>query len=153
MCLVDDERCHTIRSALIRLCIQLVPLDGPLAVVRTDPAPGYTVLVDDKPLRYRRIAIDVGRVKNKNPVAEKAIHELQDELLSKDPLGGAVTTLIVTIAIAQLNARIRSRDLSARELLMHRDHFSNQQIPLADRSLILEQHKQRIDNRPHSERS
>ena len=40
-------------------------------------------------LRYHRIATEIGRVKNKNtnPVAEKVIHELEDELLRKNPLG------------------------------------------------------------------
>ena len=140
---------------MIRLCVELVPLDGPLAVERTDLAPGFTALVDDKLLRHYRITFEIGRVKNKNknPVAEKEIRELEVELLRKDPLGGAVTTLTLTVATAQLNAHIHSRGLSTRELLMHRDQFSNQQIPLADRSMILEQHKQRVDNEPHSERS
>ena len=90
------------------MCVELVPLNGPLAVVCTDPAPGFTALVDDKLLRYHRIAIEIGRVKNKNLVTEKAIRELEDELLRKDPLGGAVTTLTLTVANVQLNARIRS---------------------------------------------
>ena len=71
-CLVEDERCHTTGSAMIRLCVELVPLDGPLAV-RTYPAPGSTALVDDKLLRHHRITIEIGRAKNKNknPVTEK----------------------------------------------------------------------------------
>jgi len=58
------------------------------------------------------------------------------KLLRKDPLDGAVTTLTLAVATAQLNARIRSRGLSARELLMDQDKFSSQQILLADRLMI-----------------
>jgi len=36
---------------------------------------------------------------------------------------------------------------------MHRDQVSNQQIPAADRLMMLEQRKERVDNQPHSERS
>ena len=43
-------------------------------------------------------------MKNKNSVAEKAISELEDELLRKDPLGDAVATLTLAVATAQLNA-------------------------------------------------
>ena len=63
-----------------------------------------------------------------------------------------MTMLTIAVATAQLNARTRSRGL-ARELLMHRNQFSSQHISLADRSMILEQHIQRVDNHPHSERS
>jgi hypothetical protein len=43
--LPDDERKDTLRDALVRLCVQLCPLDGPHAVVRTDPAPGFASLL------------------------------------------------------------------------------------------------------------
>ena len=51
------------------------PLDGPLAVVRTDPAPCFLALENDSVLHEHRIALEIGRVKNrnKNPVAEKAV--------------------------------------------------------------------------------
>ena len=45
--LLEDERHHTLRDAIIRLCIQMCPLDGPPAVVRTDPAPGFKALTED----------------------------------------------------------------------------------------------------------
>ena len=140
-CLVEGERCRTTGSAMIRLCVELVPLDGPLAV-RTYPAPGSTALADDKLLRHHRITIEIGRAKNKNknPVTEQAIRELEDESLCKHPLDGAVTMLTLAVETARLNDRIRSRCMSTRELLVHRDQFSSQQIPLADRSMVLEQH-------------
>ena len=82
-CLIDDERRDTLRDSLVKLCIGLRPLDGPPAVIRTDPAPGFAALVKDALLSTYRLTIELGRVKNvnKNPVAEKAVCELEHELL------------------------------------------------------------------------
>ena len=46
--LLEDERHHIQRDAIIRLCAQLRPLDGPSAVVRTDLAPGFRALAEDQ---------------------------------------------------------------------------------------------------------
>jgi hypothetical protein len=153
--LVENERQDTLRDALIQLCIEINPLDGPHAVIRTDPGPAFKALVNDQTLAKHRISIEIGRVKNvnKNPVAEKAIQELELELLKIDPLGGAVSPKTLAIATATLNARIRSRGLSAREMLTQRDQFSNKQIQLSDHQLILAQNESRLSNHPHSEKS
>ena len=73
--LIQDERHQSLRDALVRLCIELRPLDGPPAVIRTDPAPGFKALVNDPLLHSHRLSIEIGRVKNnnKNPMAERAI--------------------------------------------------------------------------------
>ena len=55
--LLEDERHNTLRDALIRLCVQLRPLDGPTAVVRTNPAPGFKALRDDQLLKHHRITL------------------------------------------------------------------------------------------------
>ena len=151
-CLIEDERHDTLRDVLIRLCIDLRPLDGPIAVIHTDPAPGFKSLVDDKRLRHHRMSIELGRIKNpnKNPVAEKAIRELIDELLRQDPMGDAISPLTLSVATSCLNSRIRSRGLLAREMWYQRDQFTNNQIPFTDQQLILEQ-RLRTTNHPHSE--
>jgi hypothetical protein len=111
--------------------------------------------VNDEPLAKHRISIEIGRIKNpnKNPVAEKAIEELELELLKIDPLGGTVSPKTLAVATASLNTRIRSRGLSAREILTQRDQFSNKQIEFSDQQLILKQHESREINHPHSEKS
>ena len=38
-------------------------MDGPSAVIRTDPAPGFKTLVDDPLLKKHRIKIELGRAK------------------------------------------------------------------------------------------
>ena len=154
-CMVESEQHSALREALIQMCIPLRPLDGPFAVVRTDPAPGFMALVKDELLAKHRICIEVGRVKNqnKNPVAERAVQELERELLKLEPMGGPVTQLDLTVAVANLNTRVRRGGMSARELLMQRDQFTSDQLPLDDHKVILEQHRRRVQNHPYSERS
>jgi hypothetical protein len=81
--LLENERHDTLRDALIRLCVSMRPLDGPIAVIRTDPAPGFKALADDDTLKQHRISLEIGHAKNpnKNPVAERAVQEVVSELL------------------------------------------------------------------------
>ena len=153
--LIEDERHLTLRDAIIRLCVQMRPLYGPPAIVRTDPAPGFKALTDDQLLKHHRITIDLVHAKNhnKNPMAERAVQELENELLWHDLLGGPVSHLTLAVATANLNARIRSRGLSSREMWTQRDQFSNHQIPLHDQGIIVQQNEQRIANHTHSEKA
>lgn len=99
------------------------------AVVRTDPAPGFAALAGDTGLAAHRLVVEVGNAKNvnKNLVAEKAIQEIQREILRR-----AVTPLLLSVATAHLNSRVRSRGLSSREMLLQRDQFSHWQLPTVD---------------------
>ena len=153
--LIEDELHTTLRDAIIRLCVQMRLLDGPPAVVRTDPAPGFKALTDDQLLKHHRITIHLGHAnnQNKNPVAERAVQELENELLRHDSLGGPGSLLTLAVATANLNARIRSRGLSSREMWTQRDQFSNHQIPLHDQNIIVQQNEQRIANHTHSEKA
>ena len=130
-------------------------MDGPFAVVRTDPAPGFVSLVNDSLLSRHRISIEVGRAKNvnKNLVAEKAVQEVEDEILRADPGCRLVTPLALALAIRAVYSRIRTRGLSAREMWTQRDQFNNDQLPVDDREMILQQHSNRLQNHRHSEAS
>ncbi|CAG2187161.1 unnamed protein product [Mytilus edulis] len=152
---LDHRQAPSLRESLLCLCVELCPLNGPFAVVRTDPAQGFQALVNDELLRRHRITIEVGRFKNKNknPVADKAIQELEDEILRQDPNTRCISPLSLTLAIARLNSRIRNRGLSAREMWTQRDQFSNNQIPLTDQSLIQRQYDLRKSNHRYSENS
>ena len=129
-----ENECHqTLRDAIVRLYLEMRPMDGPPAVLRTDPAPGFKALVNDSLLKQHRITIELGHAKNpnKNPIAERAVQELETELLRQEPLGGAVSPLTLSVATSALNSRIRSRGISSREMRTQRDQFSNKQLPLA----------------------
>ena len=84
-------------------------MDGPPAVIRTDPAPGFKALPNDPLLKKHRVTIELGQPKNpnKNPVAQRAVQELETELARQKPLGGALSPLILAVATSALNLRIR----------------------------------------------
>jgi hypothetical protein len=105
-------------------------------------------LRNDTLLDHYRINLEIGRVKNpnKNPVAEKAIGELEDELLKQDPKGDPVTQLGLATAVARLNSRIRNGGLSAREMYTQRNQFTHEQLPIADRNIITLKQEQRESN-------
>ena len=85
-------------------------------MIRVDPAPGFMALRNDETLKSLRLSLEIGRVKNpnKNPVVEKAMLELEEELLKQEPTGGPVSQLGLFITVARLNSRIRYSGLSAR---------------------------------------
>ncbi|CAC5394087.1 unnamed protein product [Mytilus coruscus] len=62
--LLDTERHHDLRDAIIQLLAEVQHLDGPFAVIRTDPASGFKTLVKDELLARQRITIELGRLKN-----------------------------------------------------------------------------------------
>ena len=114
--------------------MSLHPLDGPQAVIRVDPAPGLVSFKNANALQHLTVSIEVGRVKNinKNPIAEKAVLELEEELLCQ-PGGGPKSELGLAIATAHLNSCLCSKGLSYRELWTQHNQFTNEQIPLNDK--------------------
>ena len=86
-CLIPNEQSSTLRDTLLQQILDMTPMQGPAAVVRCDPAPGFYSLKNDKTLLSNGIALEIGRTKNKNknPIAEKSIQELENELFRKDP--------------------------------------------------------------------
>ena len=152
--LIQSEQQQDLRSALIQLLVPFIPLEGPLTVVRTDPAPGFHALVNDELLRKFRIQIEEGRSKNtnKNPVAERAVQELEEVIRKMDSHGEALNDYSLALATARLNSKVRSNGLSAREILIQRDQFTNNNIPISDRNIILEKHTKALKDQESSEK-
>ena len=153
--IIDNEQRNTIREALICLSAETHPIHGPPAIIRVDPAPAFVSLRDDDSLKQANIALDIGRVKNanKNPVAEKAIAELEDELIRVQPGGESLNNEQLSIAVGRLNCRLRRDGFAAREMWTQRDQFSHEQLPMVDRDIILNQNLARETNHAHSEKS
>ena len=112
-------------------------------------------LKNSNALQHLSISVEVGGVKNtnKNPVAERAVLELEEELLCQDPCGGPVTELSLAIATARLNSRLHSQGLSSRELWTQWNQFSNELTPINDLQHILAEQKARQANHPLAKRS
>lgn len=62
--IIEDEKAETVRLAIIQSCVELRPMYGPFAVVRTDQAPGFPTLAIDPILKSQRISFELGRFKN-----------------------------------------------------------------------------------------
>ena len=151
--LLKSEKNEDLRDGIIRLIVGVIPLDGPNAVVRVDPAPGFKPLVGDRVLNQHRINIDMGRVKNvnKNPVAEKAVQELEEAIIRIERHNETLDSKVLALVTARLNNRIRGNGLSAREVLLQRDQFSHKQIPIQDREIIFDKHAKAIKAHQYSE--
>ena len=117
LCTSPDTRNHLSQVSLVPSCVDF---KSPGSRVRLKPISPYIVQA-----RHRMCVLTDSTTKNvdKNPVAEKAIRELEEELLRHDPLGGSVTSLTLSAATALLNSRLRSRGLTAREMLTQRDQL------------------------------
>ena len=102
--IVPDEKSDTLCDALTRLLVGLHPLDGPQAVIRIDPAPGFVSLKNMNALQHLGVSIKVSRIKNIN------------KILRQEPGGGPVTEVGLAVATARLKARLRNQGLSSREL-------------------------------------
>ena len=100
-----------------------------------------------------RFEIGNPKNQNKNPVAERAIQELENELLRVVPTNDRLNSTSLAIATSFLNSRIRAPGFSARELFFHRDHQTNETIPLQDHTIISQQHDRRCANHESSQMS
>jgi hypothetical protein len=153
--LLPDEKQASLREAILCMCLPMVPHDGPPAVIRTDGAPGFTSLVKDAVLREHNICLEIGRPTNpnKNPVAERAIQELEAELRRTTERGERLSSVTLAIAVAKLNSRLRTTGLSAHELWYKRDQYTNMQLPISDQEVISSVHLKRSLNHSPSEKS
>ena len=94
------------------------------------------------------IEINLGDEKNpnKNPVADKAIQELELELLKLTVSSSAVTATCLVQAVCNLNSRIRHSNLSAKEMFLGRDQIDGRRLRFTDKLLSSQQNAHRISN-------
>ena len=153
--LLNDEKHISLREGLLAACLNLNPLDGPPAIIRTDSAPGFRALCNDPLLTKYNLTIGFGNTKkpNKNPVAEKAVQEVEEEMLKIQPGGGIIFCTTLSICTSNLNSRIRQRGISSREILTQREQFNNTQVPVHGRDIIVAQYEAKVANHPASEKS
>ena len=146
--LIEDEKEGSIHSSLICLCTPLWPLQGPPSIIRTDCAPAFKSLVNDDQLRNQSLCVELGRTVNvnKNPVAKRAIQELEAEISRLDPTNNPISASLLAIAIANLNHWIRRPGLSTREIVFQREKFSNDNLDINDTKLITTQYKSRQES-------
>ena len=92
-------------------------------------------------------------IATKTLLLRRTLRKFEPELLCIDPSGAPVSLMQLTIVTANVNARVRDRGLSAREMWTQQDQFNNDHISLSDQELIMAQGHARSKNLPYSEKS
>ena len=128
--LIQDQKADTLKNALFMLTLDLIPDSG--AEIRVDGATAFQSLEkesqeDSSVFSKYNIKIVIGRPlnKNKNPVAENAVQEVQKEILRLKPSSGPITLLDLILVLRNINSRIRHNSLTPKEILFRRNVLSN----------------------------
>ena len=147
---VDSENHKDLRDVIIVLSASVKCVGSE---IRVDPGPGLACLAEDSILKAQGISMILGNSKNKNPVAERAIEELEIEILKIAPDKGPITKVTLALATAATNSRIRRDKLSSRELWTKRDQLTGKAVLVDDKVLIDNQVQSREANHHHSAKS
>ena len=137
------------------MTITCLPLQFKSATIKVACTPSLRSLRNDAQLLALGIEIDLGNEKNpnKNPVADKAIQELELELLKLTSSSSPVSAACLVQAICNLNSRIRHSNLSAKEMLLGRDQIDGRRLCFSDKYLSSQQNALRISNHVSSAKS
>jgi len=136
--IIEDETADSLRTAIL---LNTSIIRAPKSTIRIDSASGFQSLRNDTMLSDHGITLDFGHVKNKNSncVVDKAIQELELELLKAGHSNVPITSLQLQGAVDTLNTRIRNRGLSAKEIILQRDQHSYEQLNINDSALAWQQ--------------
>ena len=123
--------------------------------LRVDNAPGFVSLKKSNELKKLNINLQLSDPTNKNSLAivDKAIQELERELLKISPDGAPITSSELARATLCLNSRIRNRELSSHEIMFSRDQHTGENISLEDDNLAKSKMVLKNKNHNHSEKS
>ena len=151
--IIHDERSETLKPALISAILNFIPATG--GIVQLDCATAWQALKTEAEnegsvFKKLNIKLDLGRTLNvnKNPIAENAIREFHKEQLKLDPAGGPISKLDLAMLTRNMNSRIRSRGLSAKEIVFQRDQVTNISKPVDDSDISKEQFEKRKEKHP-----
>ena len=115
------------------------------STVRVDCHSSFKALRNDKILLELGIALELGDEKNinKNGVAEKAIQELEDELLKVNPKNEELNEILLSRATYNLNSRVRFTKRSSKELWFKRDQNTGDHLEFNDEDISQKQFERR----------
>ena len=134
---IADEKADTLKNALMTLLSHYKTLKT--IKIRVDNQSGFASLKSDKVFRKLNIEIIPGDSKNvnKNPVAERAVREVEDEILKIQSADKEITISILAQATMAVNNKIRYIGYSANELLTNTNALTGEKLKLEDEELYL----------------
>ena len=132
---VLDEKADSLRDGLMSLLAYYKTFQK--VKIRTDNQSGLVALVNDKLLKKMNIELIPGDVKNvnKNPVAERAIREIEDEILKIQSPDKQITQSILAQATMAVNNKIRYTGYTANELLTNTNSLTGEKLKIEDHEL------------------
>ena len=119
------------------------------AIIKVDTATAFQSLQQKNSYLSRyNISLEIGLINNKdkNPIAKNAIKEVRTEWLRLIPEGKSLSECELALVTATINKRIRSNNLTLREILLKRSLFDNKDIQVEDKSESENQHKRRVQS-------
>jgi hypothetical protein len=145
-CFLPGEKATDLEDGITRLMAKFRAPSGPPVTIRTDQGSCFKSLNASKSLANQCITLELGEVKNinKNPSGEKAISELHSEIVRLKPGGGPLDEVTLSLAVSNLNSRIRHGGLSASEVWYQRDMHTGEQLPVRDIEVIRSKAASRI---------
>ena len=142
--IVSDQKKDTLRQALLSMILDILPDSG--SEIRLDGATAFQsleieALTKDTLFNKLGVRIVIGRTlnKNKNPIGENAVKELQKEILRYKQGQGQITQTDLAVILRNINSRVRYNGLTAKEMVLRRDNLSNVPIDVKDDQVISDQ--------------
>ena len=144
---INSEKQLECENAIVSLIFPFKAASGEVNV-RVDTAPGLTAMINHSSQLFQEagIFLEPGDAKNKNSLAkvDKTMAELRGILRTISTDGSMLSVLSLQKAVNILNLRIRSCNLSAREIMFSRLQDTNANIVLNDKTIAKELYDKRL---------
>ena len=138
--IIPNQTADTLRKVLLQLITDLVPDTG--TEVRVDGAPAFQSLATESvtpgtTLNKLKILVVLGRLmnKNKNPIAENTVQEIQKEILRFKQNQGPISDIDLCMILRNVNSRTRCSNLTPKEVMLRRDNLTHKPINVTDESI------------------
>ena len=154
-CFALSEKADDLATAIIQTS---TPIRNASAItIRVDKAPGLVKLASKSHPSLSNVGIKLilgdDENKNSNCSVDKAISELEAELVKLSPSGDKIDISTLAQATMLMNTKIRNRGYTAAELHFSRDSHDNKNLILDDFSLKEKQKTLRQQNHPYLAKS
>ena len=132
---ISDEKEDSLRDGLLALLAHYKTMMK--IQIRIDNQSGMVALVNNKVLQKLNIEVVPGDSKNvnKNPVAERAVREIEDEILKIQSPDREITSSILAQATMAVNNKIRYTGYTANELFTNTNSLTGEKLKIEDHKL------------------
>ena len=149
---IKSEKSEDVAEGIVKIITKLRSNSSPNINIRVDPGTAFQSLQNNKLLASLNIVLEIGDAKNinKNPIGERGISEVLEEIAKLQPNGGPISEIILAVATSNLNSKIRRNGFSSIELWTRRDMTSGKPINIDDDQFINQKQEERIKNHKYS---